>query len=146
MSHAKTALRNAFYSSLIGLTTTEDRVFKSRVHSLQDTDLPGLCVYTGDEYIDEEEGKVEGIQHRSLEIKITCTDKLVAGLDDNLDVMEAEVEAAIFATNVPGCFALDLLGTEQEITDGVETPVGKSTMTWRVQYLTEEGRPGNAIS
>ena len=145
MSHARTSIRDAFVSALTGLTTTKSRVYKSRVYPLDNDNLPGLTVFVSTEEIDEEEGKIARIQHRYCEIVVKGYDKLTAGLDDQLDTIAEEVETAIFNTTIPGSYGLDLINSESDIKTGAEKPVGEITLTFRVQYLTEEGAPNTAL-
>ena len=145
MSHARKDIRDSIVTAVTGLTTTGTRVYASRSYPLDDDNLPGLLVYTVSEDIDEEEGKLAGIQHRSQIIIVEGYDKLTAGLDDKLDTIAEEIETAIFAATIPGSFGLDLLSTQADFEDGLEKTVGKITLTFQVQYLTEEGAPGTAL-
>jgi len=145
VSHARQQIRDAVVAALTGLETTWYTVFASRIWPLEDGTIPGLIVYTSTEEIDEEQGKIAKIQHRDLTITIKGRDKLSAGLDDQLDTMAAEIEAAIHAADLGRVYALDLLSTEMNIADGLEQPVGELTMIYRVQYLTDEGTPTVAI-
>lgn len=145
MSHARSTIRDAFVTALAGLTTTGARVYKSRLYPLDNDNLPGLTVFVTSEEVGEDEGKIARIQHRSCEVVVKGYDKLIAGLDDQLDTIAAEVESAVFNATVPGSIALDLVNTESDIETGTEKPVGEITLTFRVQYLTEEGAPNTAL-
>lgn len=130
---------------MTGLATTGANVYKSRVYPLQSGNLPGLCVFTGPEEIDdnEEDGKVETTQERSVMIVVAGYDKVTAGLDDSLDTMAVEVETAIFADRFLSglVYGIDLVETDQGLTVEGEQPVGEITLTFRAQYLTDEGAP-----
>ena len=132
---------------MTGLATTGSNVFKSRLYPLHDDNLPGLCVSTGIEEIDDEEGKVEGVQHRNLEIIVLACDKITAGLDDKLDTIATEVETAVFVDRFLGNLvqSLDLAVSEPEISDEMEQPVGSLALVFTVQYLTDEGTPETAL-
>jgi hypothetical protein len=112
---------------------------------MADDNLPGLIVYNSTEEIDEEDGKIARLQHRGAYIVVEGFAKLSAGLDDKLDTIAAEVETAVFGTEIAHVFALDLVSTELDMTDGLETEVGKVTLTFRVKYLTSEGSPNTAL-
>lgn len=145
MSHARTAIRDAFFEAVDGLTTTGDRAFKSRKMPSGDEYLPGLLVYTDFEEIVEDEENVSSVQTRNLLIIVKGHDKLNAGLDDQLDIIAAEVETAVFAASIPNIYALDLVGTDLETEDGAEKDVGEVELTFRVQYLTQKGAPNTAL-
>jgi len=141
--HARTQIRDKVVTLVTSLTTTGTNVFPSRKYPLSDDVFPGLCVYTLSENIDEEEGKLAGIQFRSVDIVVEGYDALIAGLDDNLDTIAAEVETAVFADRfLTGSLqALDLINTEFDLNVEAEKPVGMIKLTFKAQYLTEEGAP-----
>lgn len=145
--HVRTQIRDKAVALVTGLTTTGVNVFPSRKYPLDDDIFPGLCVYTLTEDIDEEEGKAAGIQFRSVDVVIEGYDALVAGLDDNLDTIAAEVETAIFADRFfTGLLkALDLTTTEIDLNVEAAKPVGMIKLTFKAQYLTEEGAPTVAL-
>ena len=147
MSHVRQQIRNKIVDLVTGLATTGSNVFKSRLYPLHDDNLPGLCVSTGIEEIDDEEGKVEGVQHRNLEIIVLACDKITAGLDDKLDTIATEVETAVFVDRFLGNLvqSLDLAVSEPEISDEMEQPVGSLALVFTVQYLTDEGTPETAL-
>ena len=142
MTHARTAIRDSVVAKVSGLSTTGGRVYPSRTFPLSDENIPGLIVYTDFEGIDETEGKISKLQFRNLQIVVEGYAKLIAGLDDQLDTIAEEVEEALFDGSIA---VFDLISTEHNIAEGAEQPVGKITMTFSVQYRTEEGIPGIAI-
>jgi len=146
-AHRRKVIRDDFVSALTGLTTTGSRVYKSRVMPMDDDTLPGLIVYTGAEEIDiEEDSRVARIQERALNIIVEAYDKLPAGLDDNLDKMIGEVETAVFSGAIDTVSTIDLIAIDEpDIDAGLEQPVGRVKMTFRVQYLTADGAPTTAI-
>jgi len=145
MSHARQQIRDAVMEAVIDLATTGRNVWASRAFPLADNVLPGLIVFTDSEFVDEEMGKIAQLQHRELTVTIKGRDKLTAGLDDHLDDIAAEVEAAMFAANLGRVYALDLISTEMSLAEGLEMPVGEISLTYRVQYITAEGAPTTAI-
>jgi hypothetical protein len=144
MTHLRTQIRNKVAEMVTGLSTTGSRVFTSRVHPLQGSDLPGLCIWTRSEEISDEEGRVEGVQQRTVIIDVVGYEQLKNGLDDTLDKIAEEVEIAIFADRFLGNLvaALDLVDTNIElIAEEIEQPVGEITMTFQATYLVQEGWP-----
>jgi hypothetical protein len=141
--HAREQIRDKVVTKVTSLTTTGTRVYPSRKYPLDDYLFPGLCVYTLNESIDEEEGKLAGIQFRSVDIVIEGYDALVAGLDDKLDDIAAEVETALFGDRflTGSLTALDLVDTEVDLNVEAAKPVGMIKLTFKAQYLTAEGAP-----
>lgn len=148
MAHVRQQIRDKFVSLVTGLATTEGRVFKTRLYPLHDENLPGLCVSIGpEENVRDEEDAVETIQRRGLEVYIDARAKVVAGLDDVLDTILAEVETVVFADRFLGGLvaSLDLEAVEPELLAEQDQPVGSLLMIFKVVYLTEEGAPEIAL-
>jgi hypothetical protein len=141
--HAREQIRDKVVAKVTGLTTTGTRVYPSRKYPLDDDLFPGLCVYTLNEVIDEEEGKLAGIQFRSVDIVIEGYDALVAGLDDKMGDIATEVETSLFADRflTGSLSALDLVSTEVDLNVEAAKPVGMIKLTFKAQYLTAEGAP-----
>jgi len=146
--HRRKVIRAAIVAKLTGLTTTGSRVYASRVMPMDDVGLPGLIVYAGAEEIDvDTDSRVSRVQERALYIIVEAYDKISTGLDDKLDLILSEIETALLA---PGAISsasnIDLVEIDEpEIDAGLEKPVGKMRMTFRVQYLTADGDPTTAI-
>jgi len=148
VSHVRQQIRDKFVSLVTGLTTTGDRVYKSRLYPLRDENLPGLCVSAGvEDNGNDDEENVETIQRRSLEVVIDARVKIVEGLDDKLDTILAEVETAVFADRFLGNLvaSLDLETVDPELSIEQEQPVGILLIIFKVQYLTEEGVPETVL-
>ena len=149
MPHGREQIRDAIVTLVTGLTTTGANVFQSRIYPLaESTDLPGLCVYTFNEEIDEEKGKIEKLDFRYLTVKVDGYAKLIAGLDDTLDDIAQEVEVAVLADQRLGGLStlIDLLETEIEVKTESEKPVGVVSMSFKVGYLTATGTPQTIIT
>lgn len=146
--HLRKTIRDEFVAALTGLVTTGPRVFPSRTMPMDNDTLPGLIVYTGSEEIDIEAlTRVARVQERTLNVIVEGHDKLAAGLDDSLDQIIAEVEAAILVAGaIPAASTIDLVAIDEpDIDGGLELPVGRVKMTFRAQYLTADGSPTTAI-
>jgi hypothetical protein len=52
MAHVRKQIRDAVITSVTGLTTTGSNVFRSRIYPLEQTKLPGLCVFTRSETVE----------------------------------------------------------------------------------------------
>lgn len=145
--HIRTQIRNYIVNLLDGNTAAGANVFPSRIYPLQNDNLPGICVYTPNEAIDDEEGKIARIQHRNQSIVIECREKINTDMDEALDDLTEDVEQIIFADRFLGGLlcAMDLLETETEISDDAEKPVGIASMTFAAQAMTDEGAPQTPI-
>ena len=71
-----------------------------------------------------------------------------AGLDDTLDDIRAEVEAAIAADNTLSGYAwrVDYLGTERELTGEHAVDVGVAAMSFAVRYATAADDPTDVLT
>lgn len=145
--HVRTQIRNSFATLVTGLATTGSNVYKTRLYPFQSDNLPGLAVSVESEEVDDEEGKNEQLQHRDAMVVVSGYDKLVAGLDDQLDTISAEVETAVFADRFLSglLMSLDLVSTETELVVDQEKPLGEITLTFRARYFTSEGAPETVI-
>ena len=91
MSHVRQQIRDQLKTTLTGLATTGANVFDSRVY---DHDVvPSLTIYTLSEELGEESANK---QLRLLSIVVEARAKATTNLDNTLDTIGAEVEAAIF--------------------------------------------------
>lgn len=93
MAHVRTQIRDRVASILLGTVTAGARVYKSRVDNMTADTMPGICVYTGDEV--GEDGTL-GSTMKTVDLII---DAYAAGasFDDEADLMQAQVEAKLYA-------------------------------------------------
>ena len=139
--HIRQKIRDEIYTAILGLSITGTNVFKSRTIPLDSDYVPGLVVYTGNEELDSEEGRQARVQNRNLDIIVTGYDRLKAGLDDQLDSIAEEVEAAVLGATYTTIVGIDLLSIETDIESGAEQYTGEITLTFSVPYLTRDGVP-----
>lgn len=92
--HVRKSIRHAAVADLTGLATTGTNVFTSRVSPLDRGEIPGWYVMLRDEDASEEEtiGRFARVGQLVLEGWAIGGD----GLEDKLDRMAAEAEAALF--------------------------------------------------
>lgn len=140
MSHARQQLREAFATAVTGLTTTGSRVHQSMVIPIDPDNGAALRVYTLDEALVESTTTQPRTQYRRLQIICEGVAKAASGLDDTLDTIAAEVEAAIAADVTLGGLCKDcfLEATEIEINGDTEKPAGVARMTWLCDYAVKE--------
>jgi hypothetical protein len=141
VSHARTAIRSSAVTAVTGLTTTGQRVYNTRIFPLAESNLPCLAVYTGDEGV--ERHAIGGLLERQLELIVMGYAKGVSGVEDTLDAMAGEVEAAVTALTGAKDVVIRSLRTEY---DGEgEVPLASVELIFTVVYYTDSGVPGTAL-
>jgi hypothetical protein len=145
MSHVRQQIRDQLKTTLTGLTTTGSNVFDSRVY---DHDaLPSLAIYTLSEELGEESANK---QMRILNIVVEARAKANTNLDNTLDLIGSEVEAAIFAsgdTTLNGkCKDIDFEGVDIELSGDAEKPVGLMIMRFVALYRVDKSDVTTLIS
>jgi hypothetical protein len=145
MSHVRQQIRDQLKTTLTGLSTTGANVFDSRVY---DHDaLPSLTIYTLSEELGEESANK---QLRLLSIVVEARAKATTNLDNTLDTIGAEVEAAIFAsgdTTLNGkCKDIDFEGIDIELSGDSDQPVGLMSMRFACLYRVNKSDVTTLIS
>ena len=83
---------------------------------------------------------------RTLELSIRCMAKATADLDDTLDTMLAEVEAALYEETLGGTVkSLDPVSIDVAMDDSTDKPVGVLTARYQATYFSHAGTPGTAL-
>jgi len=142
MAHARKQIRDAVVATITGLPTTGSRVFASRVYPLAaGTDLPGLLVYTVDEASEVNGMSRPRTLHRVLTLRVDAVARAASSLDDTLDTICAEVEAALSNTKPAGVMDLFLASTEIELTRAGDQPYGIAHMQFQIAFNTKENAP-----
>ena len=80
---------------LTGLSSTGSNVFQSHVCSLENDDLPSLCIYTQDEEIEVGASGVPRVYHRTMILIVDGYAQKSSNLDDQLDQIGIEVQFAM---------------------------------------------------
>lgn len=143
MTHVRQQIREAAAVALTGLATAGPRVFQSRLRPLKDSELPCLLVNTDEEEIEVMGMTVGAAQERTLRLVIRAVAKHCASLDDQLDAMLAEIEAALAGTSFGGLApGVVLTQINIEMNDELEKPVGIASAHYAVTYYTATGSPG----
>jgi hypothetical protein len=142
-NHVRQQIREAAATLLTGLATSGARVYQSRLHALRDSNLPGLLVNTDSEEIQQLTMHSTPDIERTLELSVRCVAKAAANLDDTLDTMAKEVETVLGAASVMTTLikSIELSGLRIDMEDGLESPVGMATLSYRVTYVTASNAP-----
>lgn len=147
MPHARQKIRDQAVTELTGLATTGSRVYPSRIYPLQEAELPALLVYAHEEESEPFNLDLDGrILERSLTLTVTGVAQATSGIEDTLDQIAAEVEAALGLSMLNGLAAdLYLAGTRLELSGEGDQPTGSIHLDWRVLYRTMEKDPLNTL-
>ena len=141
--HARQTIREAIAALITGLSTTGANVYQSRVYP-HDT-LPCLTIYSINEAVVDV--IFDGTQSRELSLIIEGRAKATSNLDDTLDTIAAEVEAAVMADQylTDSVKLIELAETEIDFFDDIEQPAGIVRLTFIVSYRTNEADPTTLI-
>lgn len=146
--HARAQIRQAMATQLTGLVTTGSNVFASRVYPMDDAHLPSLAIYSlAEEAWEDGDVVTSERQFRGLSLEVVARAKEATNLDDTLDEICSEVEAALYADMTLGGMkvkTLRLLGTEIVLA-AQEKPVGEARMRWAALYRVNPATPSTLI-
>lgn len=147
MSHVRQQIREALATAVTGLATTGSRVYQSRIYPVSDSKLPCLLVNTDDESIETLTSNTTPMLERRLTAQVRAVAKASSDLDDTLDQIMAEVEAALGAAGVLSALAksVSLSGIRVEMDDALEKPVGVASMEYQISYYTASNAPQTAL-
>lgn len=124
--HVRKQLRDAVATAVTGLTTTGARVYGWRVYALQEaTELPALSVYITDEEASRLTVHAPAVVERRPVVHVQAVAKASATVEDTLDLIAKEVEAALASGVTIGSktVALEYTGCEVDIARG-DKPIG----------------------
>lgn len=97
VDHVRKSIRDAAVTDLTGLATTGANVFTSRISPLDEDEMPGWYVMLRDENGDD--GGAIGSFERTGDLVLEGWAFGGDGLEDKLDTMAAEAEAALYAAD-----------------------------------------------
>jgi hypothetical protein len=141
VTHQRSLIRAAMVAALMGETSAEDRVFSERVIPYKRNELPILAVYTVGEDVDAG-SLATSPRELTRQLHVAIEGWVAPGSDgaveDVLDSLAAEVEAAIHADPYLGGLCADLVleGTEPDIGREGDRLMGLIVLTYRVTYRT----------
>lgn len=146
MPHVRKSIRDALVTAVTGLATTGARVFPGRVYPVQDSELPGLLVFTDNEDIGIASLGVSRLLDRDADAVVEAVFKDTASLDDKGDTILSEVETATGpGLSLGGGKWLQLSRIEFERADEGEKPTARMRMIFKVRYITAHGAPNTAL-
>lgn len=156
MAHIRQTIREAAATAITGLASGAP-VYQSRVYPLEKQTLPALLVYSTEEAVDVDSmslGSHAGL--RTLTLRVEVVSRLASGMDDEIDTLCAEVEAALAASidssagGSVGAYVKwgELVATEIELQSDpdAERQTGRAVMEWQLQYRTDTAAPTSAVA
>jgi len=138
MAHVRKQIRDrvaAVLSSNVSLVN--DRVYTTRVHPFNDTNLPAISVYTGSESSERLNAGVTDL-FRELTLDIDIYVRETSSFDDDVDAISVQVEEAIandFTINGLAKFAV-LTSTEIQFDGDADQILGIAKLTYAIRYVT----------
>jgi hypothetical protein len=122
MAHPRQLIREAAKTALVNTTAANERVVTTRRIPWRPGLLPGIGVYTLEEFVDPESARTaprELERHPSLVVEAVLRDD-VENIDDALDAIALQIEIAIAADDTLGGTASDCWLTKTEFEFGMQ--------------------------
>lgn len=150
-NHVRTQIRDAAKDLLDALTTTSTRCTAGRPKSrpIQESELPCLLVYSGEEESEPVSGQMGTRRlQRSMQLIVHGYAQGTGDIDGTLDTIAKEVEAALAAAPTLGGLAKDLylVGTTKESDPEAQQPTWEIVLTFTCEYSTREDLPDAALT
>jgi hypothetical protein len=137
--HQRKAIRDAVVTALVAAATSAgSRVFPTRVVPWRKTELPAVSVYALDEKSDDQQTAPRWLK-RTMTLSVEAVVRQGANVDDALDALALELEAAMHADPTFGdvCGDSTLTGTELEVLEQGDQLFGLLRLTYSVTYDTD---------
>lgn len=142
-THVRQQIRDRIASNVTGLSTTGDRVYKSRVWPLNADTMPALLVYSISENSATDIMGRSLVMNRELSVVVEGYVRNITVYDDKVDTIAKEVEIAMAADQTLNNLAKIsyLSGTEISYSGEGDQPIAVVSMTYLVQYRTAVDSP-----
>tara|TARA_R110000772_G_scaffold23646_1_gene63136 strand:+ start:8415 stop:8858 length:444 start_codon:yes stop_codon:yes gene_type:complete len=143
MAHVKRQIRERAGVTLTGLSLTGSNVFESRLYALNNSDLPSILVSTDTEEVEvvsSGSGVGGDISRRIVGLNVVIKAKETTDLDDVLDGIQVEIEAAIATDTNNALKRAVLTGSDFEQQAG-DKPTGTTTLSYQVEVYTVANDP-----
>lgn len=137
MTHKRKEIRDKVVEKLKGSTHCADRVFSNRGRPFFANELPSITVYTESEissFLNPPENRIK----RSLKLIVEAATVQNCHIDDELDELAAQIEAALPNTQIyNGTFqTISLSQTDVGLAEKGEKVMGSVRMTYDIEYET----------
>lgn len=146
-THVREQIRDRIASNVTSLSTTGDRVYKSRVWPLNADTMPALLVYSTSEDSATDIMGPSLVMNRELSVVVEGYVRNITVYDDKVDTIAKEVEIAMAADQTLNNLAKIsyLSGTEISYSGEGDQPIAVVSMTYLVQYRTAVDSPDVAL-
>ena len=140
MAHARQQIREQLAATLTGLTTTAGRVYDTRLYAYDQ--LPCLTVFADRDTLDEEKSQATKHFH-DLALRVEARAKAKASVEDTIDTICAEIEAAIYADTTLNGKVFDVFVSDTQIEYSVEQdqPIALANLTLNAVYRVAPSAP-----
>ena len=141
MAHVRKQIRDRVAEKLKSdVSLVKRRVFTTRVHPLNDTNLPAISVYTGSESSERMNlGVTDIIRELTLDVDIYVRE--TSKFDDDVDAIAVQVEESLagdFTINGLAKFSV-LTSTEIQFDGDADQILGIAKLTYLIRYVTAIG-------
>ena len=153
--HVAKQVLDAVVTACTGLSTTGSNVFRSRVHTMTESQLPALLIYAQEDIMEDE---LLGMQtdgnkgiHYVISVAIDAVEKDASETtaENNLFEIRKEVQTALEADLTLGGKSKDLWLTEATVEDRTgsgDSPILSFNMLWQIRYRVKQGAPQTVLS
>ena len=153
--HVAKQVLDAVVTACTGLSTTGSNVFRSRVHTMTESQLPALLIYAQEDIMEDE---LLGMQtdgnkgiHYVISVAIDAVEKDASETtaENNLFEIRKEVQPALEADLTLGGKSKDLWLTEATVEDRTgsgDSPILSLNMLWQIRYRVKQGAPQTVLS
>jgi hypothetical protein len=141
MTNRRSQIRKLFVERLTDATAAEERVYSGRLMPIEEPELPAIVVHTRDdeEILERSVSGWDGYEQRRCIVSVVCIAQSFDDIDEDLDTMADEVEAAVQSWVVPG-FESAEIGPHKTSSDPPEfdgsLTTGATTLRFPVTYYT----------
>jgi len=138
MAHVRQQIRDAVATTLTSaVTLVSSRVYTTRVHPLNEANLPAISVYTGSESSERYNVGVTDI-NRNLSLEIDIYVRETGSFDDDVDAIAVQVEEAMAGDFTIGGLVKSsvLISTAIQFDGEADQILGVAKLTYQVRYVT----------
>lgn len=138
-THRRKRIRDAAMAALLAASTSAgSRIFSTRSVPWRRLQLPAVSVYALSETSDDQQTSPREL-YRTLTLAIEAAVEAGENIDDTLDAMALELERAMHADSTLGevCGDSMLVGTELEVAEQGDKPIGLLRLTYKCWYRTD---------
>ncbi len=141
MAHVRKQIRDRVAEKIKSdVSLVKRNVFTTRVHPLNDTNLPAISVYTGSETSERMNAGVTDII-RELTLDVDIYVRETSKFDDDVDAIAVQVEESLagdFTINGLAKFSV-LTSTEIQFDGDADQILGIAKLTYSIRYVTAIG-------